>query len=334
MKYILLVLVLIYTSVGFSQTQIKASDNNDEAFFLIAKPSQTNKLSKYFVKRIDSKLLKSYKINDTLKNKKNICLTFTIDQQNKPTGIIVNSPYSELNKNIREAFMNYDIQDLNIPDRNPLNIYTLQILSKEGDKMIINSSTDVVCDRIPVIEGCESYVNRNKLSNCFYQKISTHIVNNLSPAEIKKAKLLGMLNLYVAFSVNEQGAIEQTNCIAPTDSLTQELNRVVALFPKAKIPAMRNGKPTRYSYTKTIGFQVESNSEKYKEEVKKRNDEFTNSSDTLLNPNNELALHFKKHIGNEELIKIIMPVAKSEINLSFSIDKKGNPINIKTKSKY
>ena len=328
MKPFLLLLMLI--CINFSQAQTKKIVSNDEEFILFAKPDKTNKLSKYFSNRIDSKLFESYKVNDTLKDKKSINLTFTINEQNKAANIIVNSPYSELNKSIRDAFKNYDLEDLNITDKNPLNIYTLQILSKEGDQMVINCSTEIVYDRAPVFEGCESSFNQNKRSNCFYQKISTHIANNLSPAEIKKAKILGMLNLRVAFSINEQGAIEQINCKAPTDSLTQELNRVIALFPKAKMPATRNGKPTSFLYKKNIGLTIESQNVEYKEEIEKHKDELINSSDTLLSSENELALHFKNQISQEQLSKIVFPLTKSVISLSFNIDKKGNPVNIKT----
>ncbi|MES2573302.1 MAG: hypothetical protein V4572_00025 [Bacteroidota bacterium] len=332
MKHFLFLFFFTYTTISFSQIENQLLSYKHEEFDSFAKPNKTNNLSKFFTKRIDSDLLDPYKIKDTIKKKKNVYLTFKFDESNKVTKVIVNSPYSELNKSIREAFKDYDIENLNIPEKSPLNTYVLQILSREGDKMVINCSTNVVYDRLPIFEGCESSVNKLKLSNCFYKKISEHIVNTISPAEIKRAKVLGMLNLRVKFLVNEQGAIEQINCKAPTDSLTQELNRVVALFPKAKSPATRNGKPTSYIYEKTIGFQVDSDNEKYKEEIETKNEGLVYSKDTLLNPNSELALHFKNYISPEELNKIVFPLKKQSIYLSFNIDKKGKPIDIKTNS--
>ncbi|MCI9846135.1 hypothetical protein [Flavobacterium pectinovorum] len=330
MKYFLFLLFFTYSGISFSQTDYLTFIDKYEEFAFYAKPNKNNTLSKYFSKRIHSDLLSHYKVNDTIKNKKFVYLTFKINQQNKVTNIIVNSPYSELNKNIREAFINYNIEDLNIPEKNQLNTYTLQILSTEGDKMVINCSTNVVFDKLPVFEGCEPAVNKTKLSNCLLNKISEHVANNISAVEIKKAKILGSLNLHVKFSINEQGQIEKVNCKAPTDSLTKELNRVVALFPKAKIPATRNGNPTSFVYEKTISLEIESENEKYKEEVNQYQENLLNVSDEFLNPNTELALHFKKYISAEELAKIVFPLTHPGLFLYFNIDKNGKPIDIKT----
>lgn len=326
----LLVLLFFTCSICFSQTDYQTFIDKYEEFAFYAKPNKTNKLSKYFAKRIDSYLIDTYQISDTIKNKKYVYLTFRFDKQNKITNLIVNSPYLELNKNIREAFTDYDIEALNIQEKSPLNIYTLQILSKEDDKMVINCSTDVVYDRQPVFEGCESSTNKHKLSDCFNKKLSEYIANSISPSEIKRAKILGILNLHVKFLVNKQGAIEQINCKASTDSLTLELNRVIALFPKAKIPATRNGKPTSFIYKKTIDLEIDSNNEKYKEEVEMYNERIINSNDNFLNPESELALHFKKYIKTEELAKIVFHVNHPGVFLYFNIDKNGKPIDIKT----
>lgn len=328
MKYFLFIFLFIYSTTSFSQNEYQTFINKYEEFAFYAKPNKNNTLSKYFSKRIHSDLLSHYKISDTIKNKKFVYLTFKIDPKNKVTNIVVNSPYSELNKNIREAFINYNVEDLNIPEKSQLNTYTLQILSKEGDKMIINCSTNVVFDKLPVFEGCESAVNKTKLSNCLLKKISEHVANNISPVEIKKAKILGPLNLHVKFSVNEKGEIDQVNCKAPTDSLTKELNRVVAVFPKAKIPATLNGNPTSFVYEKTISLEIESDNEKYKEEVNQYQENILNVSNEFLNPNTELALHFKKYISDEELDKILL--LKGSISIYFNIDKKGKPINFRT----
>ncbi|WP_269234113.1 hypothetical protein [Flavobacterium flavigenum] len=320
----------IYSTISFSQSEYQCFIDKYEEFSFYAKPNKNNTLSKYFSKRIHSDLLSHYKISDTIKNKKFVYLTFKIDPKNKVTNIVVNSPYSELNKNIREAFINYNVEDLNIPEKSQLNTYTLQILSTEGDKMIINCSTNVVFDKLPVFEGCESAVNKTKLSNCLLKKISEHVANNISPVEIKKAKILGSLNLHVKFTVNEKGEIDQVNCKAPTDSLTKELNRVVAVFPKAKIPATLNGNPTSFVCEKTISLEIESDNEKYKEEVNQYQENILNVRSEFLNPNTELALHFKKYISAEELDKIVFPLAHPGLFLYFNIDKKGKPINIKT----
>nr|WP_314895807.1 hypothetical protein [uncultured Flavobacterium sp.] len=326
MKHFLFLLFLTYTSIGFSQTESNLFKNKYEEFDYYAKPSKTNKLSKYFRNRFDSNLLDAYKISETDESKNHVYLTFMLDVQNKITGIYVNSPYSRLSKSIREIFKNYDIDDFNIPEKNPLNVYVLQILSKEGDKMVFNCSTDIVYDRFPVFEGCEPIMTTfNNMKVCLNEQLEAHIVNNISITEIEKAKIVGFLNLKVKFLINEKGNIEQINCKAPTDSLTKELNRLIALFPGAKTPPTRNGKSTNLVYDGTIRLKIEPNDEKKQEEVLK-------PKDSTLNPNGELALHFKKFISKEELRIINFPSLQKSINLSFSIDEKGNPIEFKTNS--
>ena len=335
MKPFLFLLCCLYSAICFSQTDYKAFNDKYEEFAFYAKPNKTNKLSKYFEKQISSKLINgydTYRISDDIKSPKIITLTFRFDEQTKIKNIIVNSSYSELNKSIQEAFKNYDIEDLNIPEKSPLNTYVLQILSSEGDKMVINCSTHVVYDRIPIVKDCESCKDKYKLYNCLNKQISEHVANAISPIEIKKSKQLGTLNLEVKFLINEQGIIEQIDCKAPTDSLTKELNRVVGLFPKVKIPASRNGKPIYFAYKTTVSLQIDTNNEKYKEESLKYKEENLRLIDTLLNPNSELAIHFKNNLNPEELTKVVFPSGKQDIYLSFNFNKNGNPINIKTNS--
>lgn len=326
MKQFLLLLFFTYTSIGFSQTESNLLKDKYEEFDYYAKPSKTNKLSKYFRNRFDLNLLDAYKISETDESKNHVYLTFMLDIQNKITGIYVNSPYSRLNQNIREIFKNYDIDNLNIPEKSPLNVYILQILSKEGDKMIFNCSTDIIYDRFPVFEGCEPIMTTfNNMKVCLNTQLEAHIANNISINEIEKAKIVNFLNLKVKFLINEKGNIEQINCKAPTDSLTKELNRVITLFPEAKTPPTRNGKFTNLVYDGTVRLKIEPNNEKKLEEVLKR-------KDSTLNPNSELALHFKKFLSEEELRIINFPSIQKSIDLSFSIDEKGNPIEFKTNS--
>lgn len=326
-KFLLLV---FYTCFSFSQSEYQSFNVGYDAFAAHAKPSKDNALSEYFKKKIDSKLLDSYQIIDTLKSEKNIFLTFRFDKSNKVNSIIVDSPYSELNKSIRNAFKKYDIESLNIPEIIPSNKYKLQILSKEENKMVINCSTHVVYDKPAIFEGCELCVNNVKISNCIYEKLQQHIAKTISKTEIKKAKILGLLYLKIQFLINEQGVIEQINCKAPTENLTQELNRVISLFPNAKFPATLNSKPTTFLYNKTITLEIDSDNEKYIEEIEKLKEENLKLKDSTLNPNSALALHFKNYISPDELDKIVFPLKYKRIYISFRINKKGKPINITT----
>jgi hypothetical protein len=325
MKHFLFLLLFTYTSISFSQTEPKSFKDKFEEFEFYAKPSPTNDLSRYFRNHIDSRLIDAYKLNDTVENKNHIYLTFHFNKENKVTSISVNSPYYELNKSITDAFKDFDIEKLNIPEKNRLNIYALQILSKQGDKMVVNCSTNIIYDRYPVYEGCESTTSNSQMKSCINKLLEAHIANNISPVTIKKAKVLGSINLKPKFIINEKGAVEIINSKAPIDSLTIELNRVVALFPNAITPPLRNGKPSKIIFSGNVRLEIASENKEFIADVIK-------SKDSTLNSNNELALHFKKFLSEEELRKKVFAQNKETISISFSINKIGKPIEVKANS--
>ena len=325
MKHFLFLLFFTYTCTSFSQIESKSFSDKYEEFDFYAKPDKTNDLSKYFKHHIDSRLLNTYKVSDTVEDNKHVYLTFKLNTQNKVTSVIVNSPYFELNKSIKEAFLNYDIEKLYIPIKNRLNTYLLQILSIESDKMIINCSTNIVYDQFPVFESCQSMTNYYQAKSCFDKLLEAHVAKYFSPDVIKKAKVLGSLTLRPEFIINEKGDIELLPK-ATNDSLTKELNRVVALFPKANIPPLRNGKPTRINHKGNIRLEIDTENKEYINDVIK-------SNDSIVNPNNELALHFKNNIGEQELSEINFPLPQKSISLTFSIDQKGQYTDVKTNCK-
>lgn len=327
MKQFLFLLFFTYTSIGFSQTESNLFKNKYEEFDYYAKPNPTNDLSRYFKRHIDYNLLNTYKFNENIESENHIYLTFHLSKENKAIPIYVNTPYSELNKSIKDAFTNYDIEKLNIPLKNPLNTYVLQILSKEGDKMIVNCSTDIVYDRFPVFEGCESMTNYYQMKSCFNKLLEAHVAKYFSPDAIRKAKVLGSLTLKPEFIITEKGTIELLRNKVPNDSLTKELNRVVALFPQAKIPPLRNGNPSRMFFSGNVRLEIASENKEYVADVIK-------SNDSILNPNAELALHFKKFIRENELTKNVFPLSMKSVEISFSIDKKGKIIDIKASTGY
>ena len=313
---------------GFSQTiEYKTFTNKFEEFDYYAKPNKNNNLSRYFESNIDTRLLKALKFRNPDNNKKRIFLTFRLNKNNKVIGIRVNSQYSELDNSISAAFKKYDIEKLNIPEKNTQNIYALQIISKEDDEAIVNCSTNIVYDRYPVFEGCESITSYNKMRRCINKELESHVIKSISPMEIKEAKILGDLNLEMKFIIDETGVVKNIKSKTPTESLTNELNRIIAQFPKAKIPPFRNGKPTRLFYKTNILLLIDSKDSIYQDDVEKANNTL------LLNPNNQLALHFKKYISDKELKNIIFPIKQKHIKVFFSVNKKGEPIEVKTNSK-
>ena len=204
MKHFLFLLLITFATIGFSQTKPIFYVDKIKEFDSIAKPSPTNDLSKYFRRKIDANLLNNYKINEFDENQNHIYLAFKLSKEDKAVPIRVTSPYSELNKSIADAFLNFDISKLNIIDKSPLNIYMLQILSRDGAKMIFNCSTNIIYDRYPVYEGCESNTSYSQMKSCFNKLLEVHIANNISPVVVKKAKVLGAITLKPEFIINEK----------------------------------------------------------------------------------------------------------------------------------
>lgn len=317
----MLLLCMLITTNEFAQTK-KFNDKYDE-FDYYAKPSETSLLANYFKSKLTRNLVEAVNFKDSIGSHQRIFLTFRFNQENKVVMVKAHSAYAELNTEIEEAFKKFDINQLSIPEKSTLNNYALQIISRENNKNSINCNTVIVYERYPVFEGCESIDNYGKMKSCINKQLEAHIVKNISPQEIKKAKLLGKLQLYPKFIINEEGEIENIICKAPTDSLSAELKQLIALFPKAKKAATTNGQPSKFTYKGSIGLQIDTKDEKYEQTVLSVND-------SILNPNNALALHFKQHLGEEDLKDIIFPINTKHIYIYFGINKKGKLTDLKS----
>ena len=317
----MLLLCMLITTNEFAQTK-KFNDKYDE-FDYYAKPSETSVLANYFKNKLTNNLVEAANFKDSIGSHQRIFLTFRFNQENKMVMVKAHSAYTELNTEIEEAFKKFDINQLSIPEKSTLNNYVLQIISRENNKNSINCNTKVVYDRYPVFEGCDSINNYGKMKSCINKQLEAHIVKNISPQSIKKAKLLGRLKLYPKFIINEEGGIENIVCKAPTDSLSAEFKQLIALFPKAKKAATRNGQPTKFAYYGSIGLQIDSDDKKYEQTVLSVND-------SILNPNNALALHYKQNLTEEDLKNIIFPVNTKHIYIYFGINKKGKLTDLKS----
>ena len=327
LRQLLFIILLVISNIGFSQAvEPKEFSDKYEEFDYYSKPNKKNELSRYIRKHIDLGLLNAIKFKKKDTRKQRIFLTFRLNSKNKPVGIYVNSPYSELNESIKEAFKKYGIEKFYIPEINKLNTYVLQIISVEDNNAIVNCSTNIIYDRYPVFEGCESIVDYNSMRRCINNKLESYIIKNISHTEIINSRVIGNIKLYPKFRININGEIEQINSKAPTESLTKELNRIISIFPKAKTPPTRNGNPTNLFYSTHVRLQIDSKDGKYEEEVLK-------SYDSILNSNNDLAIHFKKYLNEKEINNIVFYRNQKNIKIYFGINKKGKLIELRTNHK-
>lgn len=313
--------MLFLYGATYSQTAFQKFKSKYDEFDYYAKPSINSDLSNYFKKNINTSLLDAVKFPQTVENEKRIFLLFRLDAKNEIQNMYVTTGYSELNKSIIDAFKKYDIDKLNIPDKNSKNRYVIQIVSSLDGKAILNCSSNIIYDRLPLFEGCETVVTNGDVNKCTNKYIENYIINNISSEIIQNAKIIGELRFNVKFTVDYDGTIKDINCLASTEALTQELNRVIAIVPRAKLFPTRNGNPTFLEIKENIFIIIDSKTEAYKEDALK-------SNDTLLNQNSDLALHFKKYVTDTELQSMKFLAKQNEVSIFFSIDKKGRYTNV------
>lgn len=315
MKYQTFIICLCLSAISYSQTGF--DEYKDFDFY--AKPSVSNKLSKYFREHVNLDLVKAVKFRDTASKK--IVLRFKINDKGKPRAIHVNSNYSELNRQIIDAFKKYEIDELQLPKTSSLYTYKIQIISMVNKSPSINCSTHVIYDKRPVYSGCDSVSSESKLSSCNYKKLNNHVLNNIDLAIVEESRILGELFLSPKFKIDSMGNVVDIKCKGPNESLSEELNRVIRLLPKVKSPAMRNGNPVSYYENSGISLVIEPKTNDYLEEVK--------SKDSILNKDHELALYFKEHINSDVLNDMSIPDRQKTIRVFFNLSKKGKYLNVR-----
>ncbi|MGJ8744438.1 energy transducer TonB [Polaribacter sp.] len=313
-KNILIIFTLFYCLVGYSQPPkiVKFNDKFKE-YDYYAKPSTTSDLTAFFKTRVDTELLSELKPLGKNDYQRRFFLGFKF-LEGKIVDVSTNVNNSKLRKMFVDAFKAYDIEKLNIKNISPLNRYEIQLSSWVDGKSILNCSQYVIIKKFPLYEGCELVASYSEMKKCINKKLENHIINNISNTVLEKSNIKGGLKLNPKFLINSDGSLSKIKIKTASRELSEELHRIIALFPKPITPAMCNGNPTGYFYKGYFNL-------------------FVNESDEILpklSTENELALHFKNHLSEKELQNIPFSKKQDEIKLIFSIDKKGKAVEIKT----
>lgn len=107
---------------------------------------------------------------------------------------------------------------------------------------------------IPEFPGCEN-LTYQETADCFTKKMQQHIALNFKyPDEALKNKIQG--KVFVLFTINEKGTIENIRTREGVGILQAEAVRIVELLPPFK-PALKDGLPTRIPFTIPITFKLE-----------------------------------------------------------------------------
>ncbi|MDT0293455.1 energy transducer TonB [Mesonia ostreae] len=127
-------------------------------------------------------------------------------------------------------------------------------LQKPAEKQIEEFSFRVV-EMAPVFPGCEVYETQEEIRACFSSQIGQSIKNKFDGDLAAKLHLSGEQRIYVNFTVNELGIVENIKTRSVSEALAEEAKRVVNLLPKMK-PAQQQGKKVSVSYSLPIIFDI------------------------------------------------------------------------------
>jgi hypothetical protein len=98
-------------------------------------------------------------------------------------------------------------------------------------------------NRYAIYPGCEDKKTIDTQKKCFDKKFRNFIHQNFDKSLPKKLKLSGKFRMIVAFTIDEEGRIQNIRSRASHPQFNTELKRILESFPKVK-PALTNGEPT------------------------------------------------------------------------------------------
>jgi len=111
-----------------------------------------------------------------------------------------------------------------------------------------------VIDEVPVFPGCEN-VSAEERRNCFQDKMNEHVRTHFQyPAEAQEKGIQG--KVYVQFTINEDGAIENIRLRGPDKQLEDEVRRIVQSLPQMQ-PGKQKGRPVKVPFSIPVNFVLQ-----------------------------------------------------------------------------
>lgn len=106
-----------------------------------------------------------------------------------------------------------------------------------------------------VYPSCEKAKTNKEKKRCMSTEISEFVGQNFKTRLARKAKLNGIVKVFVVFKINEQGKAVNIRSRAPHPILEKEAIRVIRRLPRMK-PATIENIPISVNYTLPIVFKV------------------------------------------------------------------------------
>ena len=109
---------------------------------------------------------------------------------------------------------------------------------------------------VPIYPGCEDSKNNNERRKCMSDKITKLIQRKFEGGDIASDYgLTGKQKIFVRFTIDKTGHVNDIQTKAPNPDLSEEAERVINLIPKM-IPGKQNDQNVGVVYDLPIIFQV------------------------------------------------------------------------------
>jgi len=244
---------------AFATFGTPTTDNNplsaeiNKNFQKFSAPEPSNELSLFLKEHLSQELLSKTNLNEINNSLK---LHFSFDTKNNYTNISTNARSKTVEEALISIFKKYPVEQLNLKDSYPTNRYTLQLLSFENNTVIVNASSEILYERIPIFKSCEKSKTAEEGKKCFSYNISKHINRKFNSSLAKSLDLSpGKKRIYCMFKISSDGTVKDIQVRAPHPALKKETIRVVQTIPRMT-PGIQNGKPVSVRYSLPIAFMI------------------------------------------------------------------------------
>ncbi|MFK8059747.1 MAG: hypothetical protein AB8B78_06600 [Polaribacter sp.] len=317
MKKITLLITLLISISCFCQsdTELTFKDHTNT--------NPDNELSKYFKKVIQKKLLKKISYSNNFKSVK---MSFLINKENEPYHIKLNTfSSSELDKEVIKAFKKYPLEKLNLDTINRKSIYYLQIISGRKRKNIFDCSEKINRKTLPNCNFCNDLEYYDDIKTCIQRKIRDHFFENIDFSIVKRFEKSDNYSIGLKMMVNNNGELQLIE-IKSSKIFHQPIKNAFKIFPEFTIPSTLNNNKTTWKYNASFKFN-KNNLPPFKK------NKINYDSIYSRNTTNDFAVFLKEKINNDDLVKANLSRLKNKVSLSFELNKKNKPFNIKTTSR-
>jgi hypothetical protein len=254
MKYFLFLLLFTYTSISFSQTE----PNNEKYIEKVIKSKDStlnpnSELALHFKKFISEEELNKNVF-------RSIRISFRFDKKEKMIDVKANSGKPVFSGKLVEVFKKFPFEKLNIKSTNVLEEYNFSIITKEYNKIIIQSP-DNPNVFIPACfdKNCGKHQTPAELRDCLYQNVNSLIDRDFDVKMFSKTKVIGKVKIYCNFQIDVDAKIINVKVEAPNSIIASEIEQIIKNISKVYKPAYSNGVAIKTSYLFALRYNVGEN---------------------------------------------------------------------------